>query len=268
VNASPSVLERAIRRDTWIVGAGLVIMCALGWLYLYRAAAAMHAEAGEAAMHAAMGMDMPGMTGSIGAEFGALWLMWTVMMVAMMLPSATPVALLVLGTYRRRGDQPGHVRSVLFVAGYLFVWGLYSALAASAQVVMRRAALLSPDMMTSSQILAGGILVVAGIYQWLPIKDACLTHCRSPIDFLTRHWREGHGGALAMGARHGTVCVGCCWALMTLLFVAGVMNLLWVAAISVFVLLEKSLHTGRWTSRLAGVALCLWGIASLTGTLF
>ena len=237
-------------------------MAGLSWTYLVRMAAAMHAAADEAAMHAAMGMMMPGMK----ADFASLWLMWTVMMVAMMVPSAAPVALLVLSTYRRRAAlarpnvlaEAATLSSFVFVAGYLLVWTLFSALVAAAQVALHDAALLSPEMASTSRVFAAVLLIAAGIYQWLPLKDACLTHCRSPLDFLTRHWREGLGGALSMGARHGAFCVGCCWALMALLFVAGVMNLLWVAAIAAFVLVEK-LSRGRWPSRVGGALLLVWG---------
>jgi predicted metal-binding membrane protein len=242
------------RSDQLFVAAGLLVMAGLSWMYLIRMAAAMDAAADETAMHAAMGMTMPGME----ADFASLWLMWAVMMVAMMVPSAAPVAMLVLGTYRRRGTPRASFSSYVFLFGYLLVWATFSALAAAAQTGLRNAALLSDGMTSTSRIFAAVVLIGAGIYQWLPIKNACLTHCRSPLDFLTRHWREGHGGALSMGARHGAFCVGCCWALMALLFVAGVMNLLWVAAITVFVLVEK-LSRGPWPSRIGGTLLVAWG---------
>jgi predicted metal-binding membrane protein len=253
--------------DQFIVAAGLLAMAGLSWMYLVRMAAAMNASADEAAMHAAMGMTMPGME----ADYMSLWLMWTVMMVAMMVPSAAPVAWLVVGTYRRRAAsaprsdlaKAATISSFVFVSGYLLVWTAFSALAAAVQVALRAAALLSSEMAATSRIFAAIVLVAAGLYQWLPVKDACLTHCRSPLDFLTRHWREGLDGALAMGARHGAFCVGCCWALMALLFVAGVMNLLWVAAIAAFVLVEK-LSRGRWPSRVGGALLVAWGCALLS----
>jgi predicted metal-binding membrane protein len=253
-----SWLERTIRRDELIVGAGLLVVAALSWVYLLRMAAAMDAAASEAAMHAAMGMTMAG-DSMAASELLSLWVMWTVMMAAMMLPSAAPVALVVLGAYRRRGGAGAVLSSYAFVLGYLLAWTAFSLVAAAGQLWLRQAALLSPEMASTSRVLAGVVLAGAGVYQWLPIKGACLSHCRSPLDFLMRHWRQGRTGALAMGARHGLFCVGCCWALMALLFVAGVMNLLWVAIIAAFVLVEKQFSAGARMSRVAGALLLAWG---------
>jgi predicted metal-binding membrane protein len=265
--AAPSTaLERAIRRDRlWLAGA-MVVITALAWLYLVDMAAAMQATADEAAMHAAMGMSMPGERVPLAREIAALWIMWAVMMAAMMLASATPVGLLVLRGYRTREARTARLNSAAFVGGYLLVWTLFSGVAAVAQVALREATWLAPEMMTTSRHLAAGLLIAAGVYQWLPIKAACLAHCQSPVDFLFRHWRDGVGGALAMGTRHGTYCVGCCWMLMALLFVGGVMNLLWVAAITLYVLLEKQLRLGIWPSRVAGLVLIGWGAAILLQT--
>jgi predicted metal-binding membrane protein len=179
-------------------------------------------------------------------------------MVAMMLPSATPVLLLVVSTYRRRGVQASQMTAA-FGTGYLLVWTAFSLLAASAQFFLHRAAVVSEDMAIHSTLIGGSLLMVAGVYQWLPSKHACLTHCRSPLAFLAREWREGAVGALVMGGRHGFYCVGCCWALMALLFAAGVMNLFWVAAIAVFVLIEKVVPRGAQIGRMAGLGLIAWG---------
>jgi predicted metal-binding membrane protein len=252
-----SPLERLIRRDRLIVGLGFAAILALSWAYLLDMAAAMGSAASEAEMHLAMGMTDMRTWGL--RDFLALFLMWAVMMVAMMLPSAAPLTLLVLGTYRRRGDRAARLCSVWFVGGYLLAWTAFSLAAAGAQVLLHHSALLSPRMAAQTSFLAAGILVIAGLYQWLPLKNACLAHCRSPLDFLTRHWREGFSGALSMGVRHGLFCVGCCWALMALLFVAGVMNLLWVAAISAFVLIEKLAPHGPRLGRVAGLLLIAWG---------
>ena len=216
----------------------------------------MNAAAADKAMHAAMGM--PEMAEWGIAEFVMLFLMWAVMMVAMMLPSAAPMILLVAGAYRRRGGR-SRALTVAFGSGYLVAWTAFSAAAALTQLVLHRAALLSDNMAANSAILGGVILLFAGIYQWLPLKTACLTHCRSPLAFLAGHWREGTSGALAMGLRHGLYCVGCCWALMLPLFAAGVMNLLWVAAIAIFVLVEKLVPQGHAVSRIAGIVLTAWG---------
>jgi predicted metal-binding membrane protein len=258
-----SPIERIIRRDRLLLGAGLAIVAGLAWLYLIDAAAAMGATADEAAMHAAMGMDVPGGPPSIGAEFAALWIMWTVMMAAMMLASAAPVALLVLAGYRQRAAPATRGNGAAFIAGYLGVWSAFSAVAAGAQIALREAALLSPHMAATSRTVAAIVLIGAGVYQWLPIKSACLAHCQSPLEFLMRHWRDGARGAFLMGARHGAFCVGCCWMLMALLFVGGVMNLLWVAAIAAYVLVEKQVRFGAWLSRAAGLALIGWGAATM-----
>lgn len=251
-----SGLERAIRQDRLIVALGLAALTLLSWAYLLRMAAMMGSAATDAEMHAAMGM--PEMRAWGATDFIMLFLMWAVMMIGMMLPSAAPIILLVAGTYRRRGDR-SRVLALPFVAGYLIAWTAFSAVAAVVQIFLHRTALLSPSMATSSVPLGGAILLMVGAYQWLPLKQACLTRCRSPLDFLTREWREGAAGALTMGLRHGLYCVGCCWALMAMLFAAGVMNLLWVAAIALFVLVEKLVPHGARVGRLAGAALIVWG---------
>jgi predicted metal-binding membrane protein len=244
-----SPLERLVRRDRVFVTLGLAIILALSWIYLVRMAADMRSMAA---------MGMPEMQSWGAGDFLQLFIMWTVMMVGMMLPSATPLILLVLSVYRRRGGE-ARLNGGLFVAGYLLAWTLFSAVAAESQVILHRAALLSSGMAARSTVFAGLVLLIAGAYQLLPIKNACLTHCRSPLDFLTRHWREGAGGALRMGLHDGLFCVGCCWALMALLFVAGVMNLLWVAAIAVFVFVEKLAPQGLRVARVAGALLIAWG---------
>jgi predicted metal-binding membrane protein len=182
------------------------------------------------------------------------------MMVAMMLPSAAPMILLVLGVYRRRGDDQARAAGVMFVAGYLIAWTAFSAAAAALQVGLHRAALVAADMRLRSAAVSGAVLIVAGVYQWLPIKNACLGHCQSPLRYLTEHWREGRRGGLMMGLDHGVFCVGCCWLLMVLLFVLGVMNLFWIAALAVFVLLEKLAMRGELLTRVAGVAVAVWGL--------
>jgi predicted metal-binding membrane protein len=248
--AARSPLERLIRRDRLFAVLGLAVILALSWTYLLRMAADMRSMAA---------MGMPEMQSWGVGDFLQLFIMWTVMMVGMMLPSATPLILLALGVYRRRGGGQASLHGGLFVAGYLLAWTLFSAVAAALQVFLHRAALLSSGMASRSTVFAAVVLLIAGAYQWLPIKNACLTHCRSPLDFLTRHWREGAGGALRMGLHDGLFCVGCCWALMALLFVAGVMNLLWVAAIAAFVLVEKLTPQGPRVGRLAGTVLMFWG---------
>ena len=190
--------------------------------------------------------------------------MWTVMMVAMMTPSAAPVILLFAGAQRARRAARSPIVTAVFGAGYLLVWTAFSAAAAAGQWALHQAAMLSPSMSTSSTWLGGGILVAAGIYQLTPTKRACLTHCQSPLGFLMSHWREGTAGALQMGLSHGLYCVGCCWALMCVLFVVGVMNLAWVGALTVFVLLEKAGPAGGMVARIAGAGMAVFGVLRMT----
>jgi predicted metal-binding membrane protein len=253
-----------IRHDRLVVAGGLAGITLLAWWYLWRMAAEMAAMGVEAERHAAMGMTMPDMGTWGAADFVWLLAMWAVMMAAMMLPSAAPVILLVVGTYRRRGDRARWLAAA-FAGGYLGAWTAFSAVAALAQIVLHRTALVSPEMASRSTWLAGGILITAGVYQWLPLKNACLIHCRSPLHFLSHEWRDGPGGAFMMGLRHGSFCVGCCWAAMALLFVVGVMNLLWVAIIAAFVLLEKLAAQGPLVGRGVGLLCVAWGVVVLFG---
>ncbi len=240
------------RRDRLIVVAGLLTLVALAWFYIIDTAATMSA-------HAAMAMPSA-RAWDVGETVG-LALMWIVMMIAMMIPSVAPVIFLFAGVSRRRRLQGVLATPVsVFTLGYLLAWTGYAILAALTQTALHSAALLSPTMVSASPVLGGVILILAGLYQLLPIKGACLSHCRSPLGFFSTEWREGVSGALRMGFRHGTYCVGCCWALMALLFVAGVMNLVWVAAIAGFVLAEKVVPNGRLLGRITGVALAVCGL--------
>jgi predicted metal-binding membrane protein len=255
-----TTLESALRRDRAVVLTGLAALVVVAWVYLLHLASDM----AEMARHAAMGMVMPRMEPWSGVELLLLGVMWGVMMVAMMTPSATPMIVMFSAVNRRRAEQQGPVvRTGLFVLGYLAAWMAYSAVAAVAQWVLHGLAVLSPTMASTSPYLGGGLLLAAGIFQWTPLKRACLTSCRSPLGFLMTEWREGRMGAVVMGFRHGMYCVGCCWVLMALLFVAGVMNLLWVAAIAAFVLVEKVVPAGERVGRVAGVILALAGLAMM-----
>jgi len=260
----PGALERVVRQDRLLMTVGLAATVVLAWAYLVRAAAGMEAMASEAQMHAAMGMADLHAWGVV--EWFGLFMMWAIMMIAMMLPSAAPVILLVLGMYRRRLEPQARLAAAAFVAGYLVAWTVFSVAASGAQVVLHRTALLAPDMRLSSSALSGAILILAGVYQWLPVKNACLSHCQSPLGFLSQYWREGTLGGLMLGLRHGMFCVGCCWLLMALLFVVGVMNLVWVAVLAAFVLFEKLLGRGALLARVAGVAVAAWGISLLVSS--
>ncbi len=252
----PNHLERLIRHDRLVVGLALCLITILAWFYLLRMAGQIRTATGDAEIHDAMGMHMA----SWGfADTGALFLMWAVMMAGMMLPSAAPVILLVLATYRRRGGRQARISTAAFTGGYLAAWTGFSLVAALAQAALHAAALLSEAMSGRSALLAGGIFIAAGLYEWAPLKNACLSHCRSPLQVLATEWREGTAGAFRMGLRHGLFCVGCCWALMALLFAAGVMNVLWVAAIAALVLVEKLVPFGIQIGRAGGALLVLWG---------
>jgi predicted metal-binding membrane protein len=212
-------------------------------------------------MGAEMAMAMSRMTTWGALDLVLLFVMWSVMMVAMMVPSASPLMLLFAKLNRQRRDREDPVvPTAVFLLGYLLVWTGFSALATLAQWGLHSAALLSPMMVSTSSVMGGFLLLAAGIFQWTPLKNACLIHCRSPLAFLMSEWRDGKRGALLMGVKHGSYCVGCCWILMALLFVAGVMNLLWVASITAFVLIEKVVPRGELVGRVAGVVLSLAGI--------
>ena len=250
--AGPSPLDKAVRRDRMVVVAGLAALTVLAWLYIIQLSRMM-------SPHPVMAMPM--LADMAVPELGYLIPMWIVMMVAMMVPSASPTILLFANVARARKARGIPTASAgVFTVGYLVVWTVYATVAATLQSELHHRALLSSNMASASPWLGGGLLIVAGIYQWLPIKGTCLSHCRSRFGIFSHQWREGTGGALIMGMRHGSYCVGCCWALMTLLFVAGVMNLLWVAAIAILVLAEKLGPGGRPLGRLTGALLMVWGI--------
>jgi predicted metal-binding membrane protein len=235
-----------------------VLLTALAWTYLlhldHQMSAAM--EHDKAMANMGMTMDMPWSAADVFVTFA----MWAVMMAGMMTASAAPVILLFAGMSAGRGARRDPRVVFAFGAGYLLVWTAFSAAAALAQWALHRTAMLSPAMTTSSARLGGAILIVAGIYQLTPFKGACLTHCRSPLGFLMSHWRDGMAGALRMGIEHGAYCLGCCWALMCVLFVVGVMNLAWVAAMAIFVLVEKIGPAGAFVARVAGVAMIAAGV--------
>lgn len=241
-----------------MIAAALATIVALAWLYLHLAAADM--QASMAGMDRNMIMPPKG-----AADMLLLLAMWLVMMMGMMLPSATPMILTFanVNQNRRARGQP-YVPTALFTAGYLLVWGGFSVAATLAQWALERATLLSSmDMTTDSRLLGGLLFVAAGLYQVTLVKQACLRFCWSPLDFVTNHWRDGSGGALRMGMVHGLYCLGCCWVLMLLLFVGGVMNLLWVAGLGAIVLVEKLVPPGPWFSRISGALLAAYGIGLL-----
>jgi predicted metal-binding membrane protein len=203
--------------------------------------------------------------------FALALVMWSVMMIGMMLPSAAPIILLYARVGRQAvAEQKPFAAAGWLAAGYLLAWVGFSLVAALAQLALSDAALLTPMLASASNRLGGGVLVVAGVYQWLPFKQACLTNCRAPLAFIQQQggFKGRPGGALALGWRHGLYCVGCCWALMLLLFAGGVMNLLWIAGLSLLVLLEKLIFKGPAFSRLAGLVLIGGGLFLIGRDLF
>ncbi len=265
-----ATLEAVIRRDRLVVVAALTAVLALSWTYLL-AGAGMGMSAFE--MTRATQLEMAGDTAGMGMMTSAVWtpgyavlmfVMWWIMMVAMMLPSAAPMILLFAAINRKQRDI-GHpyVATSIFALGYLAMWAGFSLIAVILQWGFARIDLLSPMLVGTNALFGGVLLIAAGAYQLTPIKRACLRHCRAPLAFLVTHWRRGARGALRVGLAHGAYCVGCCWFLMGLLFFGGVMNLYWIVGLALFVLVEKGVATAHWFSAATGVALLLWGIAIL-----
>jgi predicted metal-binding membrane protein len=289
--AATSPLESLLRHDRLVVIAALLAVIVACWGYILAGAGTDMSPLEMTAMTAAPASDtaapeddMPKMT--MGEEpSGAMsdmttaaiaqmaWTpgyavlmfsMWWVMMMAMMLPSAAPMILLFAMINRKQREQDApYVPTGIFAAGYALVWGAFSLAAVAAQWGLERTGLLAPTMASTSVMLGAGLLIAAGTYQLTPLKHACLRHCRSPIFFITHHWRPGDLGALRMGLEHGAFCTGCCWFLMALLFYGGIMNLYWIVGLALFVLLEKTIPAGHWLGGLTGVLLIAWGGALL-----
>jgi len=269
-----TTLAAILRRDRAIVTATLIILTVLAWGYVLWLVADMDMGgmdmSGFRMIPAGIGPMKPATAPWNAIEFAFVFAMWAVMMIGMMTPSATPMILL----YARVGGQAANTSKALaatwwFAAGYLFVWIAFAFAATFAQWVLERQSLLTPTMAGAGGVFGGLIMIAAGVYQWAPLKDACLRQCQAPWVFIQQHggFRSDRLGSLVLGARHGMYCVGCCWALMALLFVGGVMNVLWIAAITIFVLAEKIMPVGRAISRIAGLAFIAWGVWLLTSAL-
>ena len=256
--------DRAVlpRRDRIAIACGLAGVTLLAWTYLVLMAVRMD------------GMQSMTDTGSAaaileirawsGTDWLLMFLMWAVMMVGMMLPTAAPMTLVYAAVARKAAREGSPLApTAVFVAGYVAMWTLFSLAATAAQWWLDQRALLSPMWVTTSPSLGAGILIAAGVYQLTPYKNACLEHCRSPAHFIASHWRPGASGAFRLGLEHGAYCLGCCWVLMLLLFAGGVMNLLWIAGIALFVLLEKRMPHGVLGGRAAGLGLMAVGAAAL-----
>ena len=241
-----------INRNQIVIAIGLVVIVALGWAYMIHLARGMDRN---------MSMVMPQVIPWNWVDWWSMFLMWTVMMVAMMIPSATPTILIYAMVNRnRKQNSLAYVSTSIFLSGYLIAWIAFSLVATVVNWAIHTQGLLTGMMGAStSNILGASLLIVAGIFQWTPFKYACLNHCRTPRGFIMTEWKEGKLGAIKMGLKHASYCVACCWLLMALLFVLGVMNLLWIGALAAFVLLEKLLPQGIWVSKISGLGFITWG---------
>jgi predicted metal-binding membrane protein len=256
-----SILETALRRDRLVVAGALALVAALAWGYVLWLAVDMDMGGmdmtGFRMIPAGMGLMMPPTAPWNAIEFAFVFAMWAVMMIGMMTPSAAPMILIYarLGRQAKSAGKP-FAATGWFAAGYFLVWIGFALAATFVQWMLERTALLDSRMASASNVFGAIVLIAAGIYQWTPLKDVCLTQCRSPFQFLMRYggFRGNVPGCLLLGLRHGAYCVGCCWFLMALLFVGGVMNVLWIALLALLVLLEKLTWYGRWVGRVAGIA--------------
>ncbi len=249
-----ALVRQALRHAEILTAMGLVFVAS--WAFVAWMTLSMS--------HPVVRLAMPLDTAWSGATAVAVVVMWGGMMIAMMLPSAAPM-ILAFDTLERRDAPAGRAtpRSLAFGGAYLLVWIGFSALAAGAQWGLQASGLLTPMIVSSSERLTAGLLILAGLYQLTPLKQACLKRCRSPLGFLMEEWRDGTGGALAMGLKHGLYCAGCCWALMLLLFAAGAMNPVWIAFLTLAVALEKWPQMPGWLTWIYSAALIAAGAAIL-----
>jgi predicted metal-binding membrane protein len=263
-------LATLLRRDRLAVAAALIVVTLLAWAYLLWLSAQMAAD-GMRGMAEMPGMDMSAMAGAMApfirvwapADFAFMFAMWAVMMVGMMTPSVAPMVLLYAGVGRKASESGSPIASTgWFFAGYLTVWIAFSALATCAQWALTALALLTPMMATASAILGGLVLVAVGLYQWTPFKETCLRSCQAPLAFLMAHggFRDQPLGAIRLGIAHGLYCLGCCFAVMALLFVGGIMNVLWIGGLTILVLLEKIVPAGRLIPRISGALIGAAGL--------
>jgi predicted metal-binding membrane protein len=260
--------ERLLQRQRWIILLVLLLVSALCWIYIAAGAGTGMSILAMSRWDIPALNTLPALFQPWDAAYAVIMLaMWWLMMIAMMLPSAAPMILLYARVVRH-SSQPNTptavVASASFAGGYLFIWLLFSVLAVLLQWALERLGALHSMMMWSTSIaLSATLLLVAGLYQFSTLKTACLRHCRSPVEFISSHWRNGQWGAFRMGLAHGSYCLGCCWSLMALLFVGGAMNLVWIAGLAIVVLLEKLLPASRWFVRLSGGLLITSGILLL-----
>jgi len=246
-------VESVLRHDRRIVAGGLATVTAVSWWWILAMSVDMYGPMrGASAWAMTSAWDLPHLV--------LLFAMWAVMMMAMMLPSATPMLMLYIAVVRRSDQAAVARRTYALASGYLVVWVLFSAIATGAQRVLSAQSIVSPMMVLTDVRLGGMLLLVVAAYQFTPLKRSCLDACRSPLSLITSYWRPGARGALTMGVRHGVYCLGCCWALMLLLFVGGVMNVWVIAGLTLFVFIEKVTPIGRLASYLGGAVLAVLGV--------
>ena len=256
-----------LRRDCIVVVLALTLLTALAWSYLLWLSAEMAMggmDMGDFRMiPSGLGLMVPAHTPWQAMEFAFVFAMWTVMMVGMMTPSAAPMIVMYarMGRQTETRDTP-FAATVWFATGYFLVWVAFALLATLVQWALERTALLNSWMASTSNVLGAFVFVAAGSYQWTRLKDVCLAQCQRPFAFLMRQggFRRDAPGSLMLGLRHGAYCVGCCWVLMTLLLVGGVMNLLWIALLALLIFLEKFTSFGRPIAHLAGIVLVAAGV--------
>lgn len=249
-------LELILKKDRYILIAGLFFLCALSWWYIIYLYQQMHPMNMDAFLFA-----MPMTPHWTLSDFVLLFFMWLVMMIAMMVPSVAPLVLIFAMVNRQKREmQNPFVPAGYLLGGYFIVWTLFSFLATILQWFFQKISWLNPEMVVTNRILGGVMLIAAGLFQFTPLKTRCLNYCRNPVDFIHHRWKQGKAGALKMGIGNGVYCLGCCWTLMILLFVTGIMNVLWIALIAAFVLVEKLLPGVKWVSYVGGAGLIAYGI--------
>jgi predicted metal-binding membrane protein len=254
-------LTYLLRRDRWLTIAGLALVLVVTSVYVLHGAGMDMSALDMTRMSRDMEMPRPVWT---LRYIALMFAMWWLMMTAMMLPSATPVLLLASAINRRSSpDRRPYGATALFAFGYLTAWGGFSVIAVAAQAWLSTNGTLSSMLHVGEGALAGGLLLAAGLWQLTPLKRACLRHCRSPVHFLATRRRSGAAGAFAMGAEHGAYCVGCCWLMMALLFIGGVMNLYWIAGLAGYAVAEKLLPAGERVAHIVGAILIVGGLALL-----
>jgi predicted metal-binding membrane protein len=259
------LLSRLLSREQAVTAAGIVVLVALSWAYVWQGAG-MGMSALDMTSLTLFPHRHAGMEGSMEAGWWLVAAMWWVMMIAMMTPSAVPLVLLYAKVLAAQSAATARTYggTGLLLAGYLTAWLAFSVMAATLQKALEPTGLISEMMLWSrSAVLSAVVLATAGAYQFSALKRTCLAQCRSPAAFLSRHARPGALGAFFLGLHHGAFCVGCCWLLMALLFVGGIMNVLWISALALFVLVEKLLPGGDRFGRGAGAVLIAWAAATL-----